>query len=389
MLCETQIAAERHTGVRLAGCGHATHYECFLSANLVRRVMSCPVCVPNQVVAEDYGDCINMAELQLEDFMRRNMEVAAGKRDAEYVMADAIAHAAELAAVDGATDADRVVATVAAVAGAPMAGLQTWMPDATRAQIDMVRDLVRVHTSPRQLRTLGVNRLSILNARLTLDDLLRANYTLKEIHDLGFDRNGLVTLGFRAAHLDNAAAVSVHDMRNIYTCTFEDVIQIESKYFLPYGALLSYLTVKLDLAGHRMLGLPGLHALRAHGLDRLALLVFSKTLPFLDLCALGLDTQMLREFDMLNVADLQELGAVDAVASEGSIESAASLIRAPAADIRRPVVPGAAQPPPVLHHRREPRNPPPSPQPQPPVARGPVPSNNPLSGVMSRVLGER
>jgi len=397
VLCEAPVSADRHVSVRLAGCGHEAHYECFLAANLVRRIMSCPRCVPNQTIADDYGDCINMADLQLGDFVRRNMEVAAGKRVAEYSMADAIAHATELAALDSGTDADRLLAVTGAVARAPMPALRPWLPDATPEQTAIVRDMVRAHTSPRQLRMTGVDALAILNARLTLDDLLHANYTLREIRDLGFDLPGLVTLGFRAEHLSNAAAVPVLDMRNIFACTFEDVLQIERKYFTAYGALIAYLAVRIGLEGHRALGLPNLAALRPHGLDRLALLVFAKTVSFNDLRALGLDATMLRELDMLNTMDLHELGALASDAPPAAIDAAAHAMHVQPADIRRPVERTAPSLPP-LECARVARAAPPEPvqpAPRPPVrapepARPPTESNNPYGHILARVLlGDR
>lgn len=373
----------------MAGCGHEAHYECFLGANLVRRVMSCPRCVPNQAIADDYGDCINMADLQLGDFVRRNMENAAGKRVAEYSMADAIAHAAELVAQDAGTDAARLALATATVARAPMQPLRPWLPDATETQIAKVRELVRVHTPPRKLRALGVDTLAVLNARLVLDDLLSANYTLSEIRDVGFDLPGLVTLGFRAEHLSNAAHVPALDMRNVFACTFEDVLQIERKYFTPYGALIAYLSVRIGLEGHVALGLPNLAALRAHGLDRLALLVFAKAVSFADLRALGLDGALLREFDMCNEADLRELGAADAVAPV-TADAVAQAMQVPPAEIRRQVATVRVPQPPPLECARAPRpHDAPAPAPAPAAAaraRGPVPSNNPYGPMLARVL---
>lgn len=383
MLCESAVLPDKQTSVRLAGCGHTAHFECFLTANLVRRVMSCPLCVPDQEIKDDFGDCINMAERQLDDFTRRNMEAAAGMRGNEYSMTDIIAHATEIALVDSATDADRTFAVVSTITSSPMPPLRTWIPDMTSEKIAIVRGMLSAHANVRQLRQNGVGKLAILNSRVVLDDLLAWNYTLSEIRDMGFDFRGLVTLGFRAAHLNNAAAVSAYDMCNIFTCTFEDVLQTEQKYLTPYGALISYVTVKIGLAGHRILKLPSLEALRAHGLDRHALLVFSKTLTFNELRMLGLDGAMLRDFEMLNVADLQELGALDAVASHADITKVATTMQVPPTDIRQPVTAATiTAPAPIecpLQARVRAVAPPP---------RSPVVATHPYSAILGRVLAD-
>lgn len=359
VFCNDKINTAADDYLNLAGCPHKAHYECFVSANLVRNVRSCPRCKPTEAIADDFGDCINVAHLQLEEFTRRNMEIGMGARVADYNANELLAHATQMVKLDGMTDPQRALALVSAVCAAPPRPLRPWLPNTSETEIAAVRARLSVHTTPANLRMNGVDPLAIVNAGIILDDLLYWNYTLKEIYDIGFRLDTLVVLGFRAAHMTNAAVVSAYDMRNVFKCTFQNIIQIEGKFFKPVGALMSYIAIKLDLEGHTALGLPSLNALRAHHLDRLSLLCLCETLSFADLRALKLDAQMLRDFDMVNAADLRALRGPE------SIIATAALLKIPIAEV---CMDNDAPPrhPPAPANRPQPQQQYPPPQQHPP-----------------------
>jgi hypothetical protein len=308
-VCRDDVSYDKHAVLRYPGCGHVAHADCYVGAVFIRRQASCWQCSPDAPIADDYGDCINMENLQLEEFTRRNLAAAASARRADYNITALLEQAKELVKLDEVgSDAARVVAVVNAVGDIPARPLTPWLPGATAEDMCLTRELLKVHTTPLELRMKGANVLGVINSRVTIDELLRWNYTLGELRDVGFTLDTLVTVGLRAAHLRQRAIVSVHVLRNVYGCTFEDVIQIERKFSTAYGALLCYLCVGLDLEGHRTLGLTNLHALRPHGLDRFALLVLAQSLKPPDLRALGLDLQLLRDLDALSADDVRALG---------------------------------------------------------------------------------
>ena len=346
MFCDEHVNYNEDIVTRFPGCGDVAHNECYEARRFVRRISSCPTCTPNIAIADDYGDCINMAGLQLEEYTRRNMEVAAGMRAADYTFNDQLAHAAQLVALDSMTDAQRVIAVVSAATPDRTRGLRPWLPHMTAEESLLTQEMLKTHTRPVDLGRRGVTSVAILNAGVSLDGLLDWNYTLGEIRDMGFTLITLVTLGFRAMHLKRSAVVSVHNMRAVFNCTFEDVLQIERKYFSRYGALLSYASVGLDYEAHTTLGLSNLNALRPHGLNRLALLVFAESLEFASLRLLGVDAAMLREFDMLNDDDLRAIGRQPP-------DAVAAALHIPLDDVRRrtPQPAPVVQPPVQPYHQ--------------------------------------
>jgi hypothetical protein len=303
-------SAAQHTVV-LAGCRHCAHYECFFGANLVRRISSCPHCIPEQGVNDDYGDCIYVKEMHLDAYVRSNVEIALGLRVNEYKISEIISQADTVARLDdNETTAEHVSRLIRKTGGVPARPLQPWLPGLQDREL--VRSLLASHISPKNLCRDGVDVVTILNSGVVLDDLLRWNYTLKEIHDIGFDMRTLVALGFRAGHLRNKASVSVMDVRNVFKMTFEDIIQLENKFFTKsFAALVSYCDTDQDYQGHRALGLPNLQALQPHGLNGIALLILAKNMSLKDLVSLGLDYTMLEDYDMINATDLRELGVQD------------------------------------------------------------------------------
>lgn len=268
---------------------------------------SCWKCVPDAAIADDFGDCINMENLQLEASTRRNLELAATARRRDYNFTELLAHAQQVVKLDDESDSGRVLSVITAINAVPVKPLTPWMPHSTAEELVVTRELLQMHTSPMELRLRDVSVLAIINSSVTIDHLLKWNYTLGELRDIGFTLDTLVTLGFRAAHLKDRAIVSVHVLRTAYACTFESIIQIERKFCKEYGALLSYLCAGLDLEGHQVLGLRDLNALRPHKLDRLAVLVLAKSVKLAGLVALGFDAEMVREFDLLSADDVREL----------------------------------------------------------------------------------
>lgn len=362
-VCRDDVSYDKHAVLRYPGCGHVAHADCYVGAVFIRRQASCWQCSPDAAIADDYGDCINMENLQLEEFTRRNLAAAASARRADYNITALLAQAKELVDIDTVgSDAARVVAVVNAVGDIPARPLTPWLPGATAEDMCLTRELLKVHTTPLELRMKGTNVLGVINSRVTIDELLRWNYTLGELRDVGFTLDTLVTVGLRAAHLRQRAIVSVHVLRNVFGCTFEDVLQIERKFSTAYGALLCYLCVGLDLEGHRTLGLTNLHALRPHGLDRFALLVLAQSLKPPDLRALGLDLQLLRDLDALSADDIRALGG------SPHISVAVAALDIPIDAVRQGTDPPKPQPqlaitnesspaptpPPVQHHHQPP-----------------------------------
>ena len=308
VLCEDSIDSATQHAVQIAGCRHFAHYECFFAANIVRRINSCPRCIPEQGVNDDYGDCIYVKEMHLDAQVLSNVEIALGLRINEYKISDIISHADTVARLDGAESAaEQVSRLIRKTGGVPARPLQPWLPGLQNR--DMVRELLQSHIRPKDLAREGVDVVTILNSEVVLDDLLQWNYTLKELHDIGFNMRTLIALGFRAGHLRNKSSVSVMDVRNVFKMTFEDIIQLENKFYpKPFAALVSYCDTEQDYDGHRTLGLPNLQALQPHGLNGIALLILAKNMSFENLVKLGLDYNMLVEYDLINAEDLRELG---------------------------------------------------------------------------------
>lgn len=311
VFCRSSIRTETQHMVTLAGCGHFSHYECFFGMNLVRRVGSCPECIPDVVINDDYGDCIYAKDMHLDHFVRDNIEVAVGMRVNEYKTSEIIAHAAAVAHVDAAeTTADHVSRMIRKTGGVPARALRPWLPGVQDAA--HVKALLHAHVRPKQLRASGVDVVTILNANVSFDEIIECQYTLKEIHEIGFDMRTLVALGFRAGHMRNKGSVPVVDVRNVFKMSFEDIIQLENRFYpKPFGALIAYCSMEQDLEGHRILGLTTLDALRPHGLNSIALQVLAKDMPLSELASLGLTVDMLEEFDMLNADDLKAVGVHD------------------------------------------------------------------------------
>lgn len=329
VLCGDAIdGAGQHT-VSLAGCRHTAHYECFLTANLVRRVMSCPHCFPEGPIKDDYGDCIYMKDMHLDQFVSENVEKALGMRVNEYKTADIIAHAATLARIDvDESDVEHMRRMITLTSGVPARALRSWLPGF--AEKDLVRGMLRAHVRPRDLRRDGADVVMILNAHVTLDEMLHWDYTLKELREIGFDTHSLVALGFRAGHMSQKSLVSAFDVRNVFHMTFEDLLQLEGKFYpRAYGALISYCSIGLDATEHRTLGLPGLVALLPHGLDRAAVLMLASAVTLADLVGLGLTIEMLEKFEMTNAADIAALGAPSPAAAAAVLGCSAARLATP------------------------------------------------------------
>ncbi len=290
-----------------------------------------------------------MENLQLEASTRRNLELAASIRRRDYTVTDLLAHAQQVVALDAEfedkSNGARIAAIVGALGSAPVKPLVSWMPHSTAEELAVTRDLLRAHTSPLDLRLNNIGVLAILNSKVTISMMLGWNYTLGEMRDIGFTLADLVTLGFRAAHLSQRAVVSVHVLRSAYACTFESILQIESKFCNAVGVLLSYLCAGLDLEGHRVLGLTNINALRPHNLDRLAILVLAEFVKLEGLIELGLDAQMVREFDLLSVDDVRALtGLPDLASAAAALGISQDEVRI--SELPKPPPP-AARPPPI------------------------------------------
>jgi hypothetical protein len=347
VLCGLGYAPNVDT-MQFGACKGTAHMLCYMKLVHCRYISTCPSCVPVGSFSENFGDCIYTNHIHLEAEYERNLRAALGQRHSDYTPEIMLEHALELFKFDTDAESESGVAKalVQHVQSLEPRPLQPWLPGFDSASF--VRAKLAAHTRPFVLRQENVNAIIIMNCRVTFDDLIAWKYTLSEIHDLGFGLRELCAIGFRAWHMRRRADVPVTVLATSYSVSFEHVIQLESKFFSDYGAVLSYCSVGLSASEHEILGFTSIHALVPHGLDRVVLFELAAALTFAELVRMGMSADVLRQHGLLNATDLARLRAPD------SVDETARALRISPAAIRVARPPQEPAPPPAPRPEQRP-----------------------------------
>jgi len=287
------------------------HVDCYLSQVFLQCIATCPNCSPSGGVYEDFGDCVSTTHLDLTQFQRDSISAAIGQRINSYKPSVVSRHTLEMLNVcdEEPSEKQRLLQYMAAANGVPVPVMKPWLPGT--GQKPVVEALLRAHTKPSELRRRGIDSTLIMNVPLTYDMLVASHYTLKEIQAMGFTTDGLVAIGFRAAHLQDRVKTPVRDLVQVFLMSYVTLLDIEGRYLSPVGVLVSYASIRLDIDEHRVLGMTSLKLLAPYGLDRVAMEILADGLSFQDFIDLGMNKKLLSDIGMLTEEGLIALHAPD------------------------------------------------------------------------------